>query len=172
MRGSHRSSAFCVVLLVTVLACEAAETPPPGDARASAAPARDTAADRAAIEAAVNAHWTAIRNGDTVAIANAHTGDMTFFGPESRERIAFGITSPASDALWKKFRGAKASWSPRDVQIRVNGDIGVATFYNEGSTTYPDGKVDRETRKVTEVWTRQTDGSWKESHHHDSRVSQ
>lgn len=172
MRRSTVRCAPHVALLLVGIACQPQESAPANGARDATAAVRDTTGDRAAVAAAIDAHWTAINSVDTIAVMNHHTGDMTFFSPESKERVALASASPATTAVREKFRGSKANWTPRDVLIRLFGDVGIATFYNDGSVTWADGKVDREPRKVTEVWVRQADGTWKEAHHHDSRLNQ
>ena len=39
------------------------------------------------------------RSLDTLAVMNHHTGEMSFFGPESKQRVAFGTAAPATTAL-------------------------------------------------------------------------
>ena len=79
--------------------------------------------------------------------------------------------TPETAALWERFSGAAMKWTPRDIQVQAYGDVAVATFINHGSVTWADGTVEKGPRKVTEVWVRQSDGSWKEAHHHDSRTN-
>ena len=172
MRRSNRRTAPRTLLLLAGIACQPWESAPVSEAGAAAAAVRDTTGDRAAVAAMIDAHWAAINSNDTVAVKNHHTADMTLFGPESKERVTLAAATPATTALWEKFRGSTPNWTPRDVQIRLVGDVGIATYYNDGSTRWADGTVDGESRKITEIWVRQADGSWKEAHHHDSRVSQ
>ena len=159
-------------LIVVAVGCSRPE--PSADtastAVAAAAPMPDSAAAIAAVRAAVDAHWKAIKESDTLAIVDQHTIDITFFGPESDHRVSLSGSGPEVAALMKRFRGATARWTPRDVQVQLFGDAAVATFYNDGSVTYADRTVDKVPRKVTEVWVRQADGKWKEAHHHDSRM--
>jgi ketosteroid isomerase-like protein len=77
---------------------------------------------------------------------------------------------PATTELWQRFTGTQATWQPRDVRVQVYGNVAVAAFFNEGAVTYSDGTVDARRRRVTEVWIRQPDGTWKEAHHHDSPI--
>lgn len=167
-----RSSCVLSLAVVFTMACtdspESSTTsggPPQGATQSS------TAEDIAAVKAAVDAHWRAIANGDTAAISNQHTSDMTFFGPESAYLVTLTSDTPETAALWERFRGTTATWTPRDVQVQIFDDVAVAAFYNDGSVTYADGTTDSRTRRVTEVWVRQPDGTWKEAHHHDSPIT-
>lgn len=134
--------------------------------------ARDTsrtsaADDRAAVEATVQGHWTAINNTDTLAIFSHHTPELTLIATETERR--FAIPSPEADSVIALFwRGSKPAFNIRGLQVQLFGDAAVASFYLEGGTTLPNGRVDRRLRRVTEVWVRQPDGTWKEAHHHDS----
>lgn len=99
-----------LLLLLLVAGCSQSQEAVPaaqssGETRASADPASVTAA----VRAAVDAHWTAIKNGDTAAIASHHTTDMTFFGPESDHLVKLNTSAPETAALWQKFTGAKAT---------------------------------------------------------------
>ena len=163
-----------VLSLVVVFAMACAESPEPsatsGDIAEAGGPS-SVADDVAAVRAAVEAHWTAIANGDTAAISNQHTSDMTFFGPESAHLVTLSSDAPETTALWQRFSGTTATWAPRDVQVQMFDDVAVAAFFNDGSVTYADGTTDARTRRVTEVWVRQSDGTWKEAHHHDSPIT-
>lgn len=164
----------CVLSFVVVFATACAESPESStnsDSPPQGASQSSTADDIAAVKAAVDAHWRAIASGDTAAIANQHTSDMTFFGPESAHLVTLSSDTPETAALWERFRGSTATWTPRDVQVQVFDDVAVAAFYNDGSVSYADGTTDTRTRRVTEVWVRQPDGMWKEAHHHDSPIT-
>lgn len=129
-------------------------------------PAADPGADRAAVEAAVAAHWAAINAGDTLAVMSHHTPDITLFVADAEPR--FALPSPEAEPILERWRGAQPNWVVEDLEVQLMDGVAVATFYLGGSTTWADGSVDERRRRVTEVWVRQADGSWKEAHHHDS----
>lgn len=113
-----------------------------------------------AVRAAVAAHWDAINRGDMAAAAAHHTSDFTMI-------LAGYERNPAIEELAK----AKFNWLPRDVHVQAVGPGAVvASYMMDGSTTMPEGRVDRRPRRVTEVWVYQG-GAWKEAHHHDSVVA-
>jgi ketosteroid isomerase-like protein/quercetin dioxygenase-like cupin family protein len=122
-------------------------------------------ADVAAVRAAVAAHWKAINDGDRAAVNSHHVPSITLVVADHAAR--FALNSPAAEPMTRRWQGAKANWTVRDLEVDVYGNTAVATFYLDGSITWPDGTVDRRPRRVTEVWVKR-DGSWKEAHHHDS----
>jgi ketosteroid isomerase-like protein len=122
-------------------------------------------ADIAAVRAAVAAHWKAINDGDGAAVSSHHVPEITLIVADHAPR--FALNSPAAEPMTRRWQGAKANWTVRDLEVEVHGSTAVATFYLDGSITWADGTVDRRPRRVTEVWVKR-DGSWKEAHHHDS----
>ncbi len=137
---------------------------------ADQAPAADeTAAPQADVESlktTINAHWEAINANDDQTVIGHHmlrfTGFLLDEGPlwvlESEEDYA---------AIEEAFADAQYNWRPRDLTVDLYGDVAVAAFYAEGSTTWPDGRVVEGPRRVTAVWIWEG-GEWKEAHHHDS----
>lgn len=165
MVGLSRHWSFILVSAVGLAAACRPASQPGGDTTqtTNASPAED----RAAVEAAVQSHWAAINSGDTVTIYHQHTPDLTLFVTETERR--FTMPSPTSDSLLARvWRGSRPSFAVRDLEIQLYGDAAVATFHLDGGTTLPNGTRDPRRRRVTEVWARQADGTWKEVHHHDS----
>jgi ketosteroid isomerase-like protein len=147
---------------LAALACTTPEPPASGSARS-------TDADRAAVEAAVRTHWTAINGADTATVGAQHTADLTIIRTEVPNR--FAIPSPTADSLWPNVLASKPQYVVEDLQVQLAGDVGVASLYLTGGVVGPDGRHDARRRRVTEVWVRQADGTWKEMHHHDSVFS-
>ena len=58
----------------------------------------------------------------------------------------------------------------RDLRVEVYGSAAVATFYTEGTTSYPDGTVIRDPLRHTVVWVKQGD-TWREAHSHVSKLN-
>jgi len=50
--------------------------------------------------------------------------------------------------------------------VRVYGTTAIATAYLEGINTFPDGRTEPLTLRLTSVWVKQDDGQWKEAHDH------
>lgn len=140
----------------------------PSDPAASA-PARSVDVARAAVESAVRTHWTAINNGDTATVVAQHTTDQTIIMTGVPNR--FAISSPTADSLFPTLLEIKPQFVVEDLQVQLVGDVGVASFYLSGGVVGPNGRLDARRRRVTEVWVRQADGTWKEMHHHDSVFS-
>ena len=132
-------------------------------------PARSADADRAAVEAAVRTHWTAINGGDTTTVAAQHTADLTIIMAEAPNR--FAIPSATADSLWPILLASRPRYVVEDLQVQLVGDVGIASLYLSGDVVTPDGRHDARRRRVTEIWVRQADGTWKEMHHHDSVFS-
>ncbi|MEO6526353.1 MAG: DUF4440 domain-containing protein [Gemmatimonadaceae bacterium] len=140
----------------------------PGRDELATVPARDTSADRAAVKAAVAKHWNAINAMDSTTIISQHTPDLTVFGTEVAPRLSGRGSREATEAFMQIVRAWRPHWTVEELEIQMHGDVAVATFYLGGSVTRGDGRVDARRRRTTEIWVRQTDGSWKEAHHHDS----
>lgn len=162
MRFCFHTPPVPLVVLGLALACKPG-TPPAGDAGSPST--SSPSADRAAVEAAVQRHWTAINAGDTATVGAQHTPDLTIIMAEVPNR--FVIPSATADSLFPLLIAAKPQFTVADLQVQLYGDVGVASFYLAGAVR-PDGTPDPRPRRVTEVWVRQADGGWKETHHHDS----
>ena len=134
-----------------------------------AAAARSVAEDRGAVESAVRAHWTAINGGDTATVGAQHTAELSIIMTEVADR--FATPSPTADSLFASLLTVKPQYVVEDLQIQLFGDVGVASFYLGGGVMLANARLDSRRRRVTEVWVRQSDGAWKEAHHHDSVFS-
>lgn len=158
------SVGLCILYGSALVACAPA---PPQEQSAPAA--RLPAEDRAAIETEVRKHWAAINTTDTATVTSQHTSDLTIIMTEFPDR--FAIPSPTADSLFPILLATRPRYQVEDLQLQLWGDVGVASFYLTGGTVLPGGKPDNRRRRVTEVWARQADGTWKEMHHHDSAFS-
>jgi ketosteroid isomerase-like protein len=160
MKVPAAATALCVFVITATACAPTADQAPAAD---------ETAAPQADVESlktTINAHWEAINAGDRQTTADQHLPRFTLFsmdeGPlwvlESEEDYA---------AIEEAFADAQSDWRPRDLTVDLYGDVAVAAFYAEGSTTWPDGRVVEGPRRVTAVWI-WDGGEWKEAHHHDS----
>ncbi len=156
--------AASIVLSVSIIA--AAACTPAADQEPAADETASPQADVVSLEATINAHWEAFNAGDSQTTAGQHLPRFTLYsmddGPlwvlESQEDYA---------AIAETFADAQHDWRRRDLTVDLYGNVAVAAFYAEGSTTWPDGRVVEGPRRVTEVWV-WDGGEWKEAHHHDS----
>lgn len=162
--------ALCVAAIAATACADAPDQSTGAGGGAESAVPVSAAHDSAAVIAVVAAHRSAISSGDAAAVASHHRPDLTFFGPESPHLVTVSSDAPETVALLERFSGSTATWRPRDVQIQMFGDVAVAAFFIDGSATYADGTTDTRTRRVTEVWIRNADGEWQETHHHESPV--
>lgn len=155
------------LLLVCALACRPQQAP--DGAAANEATATSPVEDRAAVEAAVTAHWAAINARDSALVDSHHTENLTIIATEVERRFAYA--SPDAEAFLAIVMPSTTRFRVEDVEVQLFGDVAVASFYLTGGVTRQDGTVDDRLRRVTEVWVRQPDGSWNEAHHHDSAFS-
>jgi ketosteroid isomerase-like protein len=151
-----------VLFCIAAFACAPSDQPMP-------AATHSAEEDRAAVEAAVRRHWTAINGGDTATVGAQHTADLTLIMTEAPNR--FAVPSPTADSLWPLLLASKPQYVVEDLQVQLVGDVGIASLYLSGGVVDPAGRHDTRRRRVTEVWVRQADGAWKEMHHHDSVYS-
>lgn len=158
----QRRFATPLVVCIAAVACTPSDRP-------ASAPIRSADEDRAAVEAAVRTHWAAINTGDTATVGAQHTADLTIIMTEVPNR--FAIPSPTADSLWPVLLASKPQYVVEELQVQLAGDVGVASLYLSGGVVGPSGRHDARRRRVTEVWVRQSDGTWKEMHHHDSVFS-
>ena len=114
------------------------------------------------VRSSVEAHWTAIAESDFETVASHHSAEFAIILPDFAEPFVEGASE------YDELLTTRASWTIGDVHVRpLSSDAAVAWFLMEGSTTWPDGRVDDRKRRVSEVWVREG-GTWKEAHHHDS----
>jgi len=124
--------------------------------------------DMTDVKAAMMAAFEAFNAGDVQAMGYYHSsftgflgngGPLVEVGDDSREQLR-----AAFDA------GFRVSWEMRDLRVEVYDRAAVATFYTEGTTSYPDGTVIRDPLRHTVVWVKQGD-TWKEAHSHVSKLN-
>jgi len=117
---------------------------------------------RAAVKNAVWSHWAAVNQGDFGSMASQHTNGLTVILADVEG--AFDAKSKQFEELWNR----KAKGQLRDLRIEFLDDaVAVATFHIDAPQAISVNGVDRNERRVTEVWISEG-GSWKQAHHHDS----
>jgi hypothetical protein len=115
------------------------------------------------LQAQIEDHYAAIHTGDLEAVADHHLPEISVFPPTGHMLMESGWE--AADARM----GAATPFPETAVVMRhfsaqLYDDVGVATFYLDG---VHDGE--RGTWRVSAVWVWRN-GSWLESHHHESRL--
>ncbi len=79
-----------------------------------------------------------------------------------------GFSKDALKGLYEA--GLKVELNSRHLDVKVFGSTAVATGYNEGTITFPDGTIDNSTTRFSEVWVK--DGNeWKRVHIHASPLT-
>ena len=124
--------------------------------------AADDAAD---VRATIERHYAAIHADQLESVLNDHRDDMTMFLPDGT------VLWEHDWAQVSERMGATAVFGTLNVRMsnfraQIYGDVAVATFYLVGTQTR-DGKVRDITNRVSAVWIN-SDGEWKEAHHHES----
>jgi ketosteroid isomerase-like protein len=157
-----RSFASVLAVCLTAIGCTASDGSTPG-------PARTADNDRDAVEAAVRSHWAAINDRDTATVGAQHAAPLTIIMTDFPDR--FAIPSATADPLWPLLLATRTQYVVEDLEVQLAGDVGIASLYLSGGVILADGRHDARRRRVTEVWVRQADGTWKETHHHDSVFS-
>ena len=126
--------------------------------------------ETAEVRAAVMAHYAAINDGDLRAVIDQHAGAFTGFLGDNGTLVAFESYADQV-AAWvdDPNMSMSAVWTVRDLDVRVLGDVAVATFYMDGTMTVNDETTEGPWR-VTEVWVKEGD-RWLELHHHDGPLN-
>ncbi len=119
----------------------------------------------AAVQAAIERHYTAIHAGDLPAITEHHLPDFTWFSSDGRPLMEAG-TQEAAARMGANLDFGTANVYMSHFNAQIYGDVAVATFYLVGTHTWS-GETKNGTWRVTAVWVRQG-GEWKEAHHHES----
>ncbi|MDR8389571.1 nuclear transport factor 2 family protein [Aliifodinibius sp. S!AR15-10] len=121
------------------------------------------AQDAESLKIRIEEHYAAINQGDSETAFSHHLPEFSYF-------------NNAGNQLWEpgfQETAARMGIEPQFVDVRVMmrhfsakiyGDVGVATFYLNGSFGDTQG-----TWRVTAVWVWR-DGEWLEAHHHESRL--
>ena len=122
------------------------------------------AQDAESLRARIEAHYTAIHAGDFEAVGSHHGPEFSIFPMTGHLLMESGFGDAAARM------GTEPQWPGLQVTMRhfsaqLYGDVGVATFYLDGS--YGDT---RGTWRVTAVWVWRN-GQWLEAHHHESRLA-
>ncbi len=159
MKVPAAATALCVFVITATACAPTADQAPAADEPAS------PQADVESLKTTINAHWEALNAGDRQTTVDHHMPRFTGFLFD--EGPLWVLESEEDYAAIEEALAAQSDWRARDFTIDLYGDVAVAAFYAEGSTTWPDGRVVEGPRRVTAVWI-WDGGEWKEAHHHDS----
>ena len=135
---------------------------------AYAVTAAGAAGQEAEVRSAVNetlATWSA---GDFAAFAGFYTADARGFFLDGSVLVEDGIDVSALQAGYDA--GIKATFTVRDLNIRMVGSVAVSSAYLDGSLTLPGGAVRDGTWRYTETRVKEG-GTWKVIQFHFSDLT-
>ena len=109
----------------------------------------------------IQEHYTAIHAGDIAAIQSHHLQEFSIF-PWNGNALLESGWEETFEKMGTNFKFPKANVTMKHFSAQIYNNVGVATFYLDG--TYGDISG---LWRVTAVWV-WADGMWKEAHHHES----
>jgi len=122
--------------------------------------------DEAAVCAAAEGHYAALRAGDMDTVVSHHLPEFTFFVSDGGLLWTFRSLEQQRKEFKEMTPDFASKTYVRHCSAQVYGNTGIATYYLVGTVT-GGGKTQSGTWRVTEVWVRQGN-EWKEAHHHES----
>ena len=111
----------------------------------------------------IQEHYTAIHAGDNAAIQSHHLQEFSIF-PWNGNALLESGWEETFEKMGTNFKFPKANVTMKHFNAQIYNNVGVATFYLDG--TYGDISG---LWRVTAVWV-WSDGMWKEAHHHESEL--
>ena len=134
---------------------------------ALAAPLSTAAAQEAKVQAAVEATLAAWNAGDLAGVAAHYAEETRGFFLDGGVLLR-GFNLPALQAAYAA--GFRASFTARDVDVRVLGNVAVAAAYLDGSLTLPGGDAQEGTWRYTETRVNE-EGRWLVVQYHFSPLA-
>jgi len=137
-----------------------------------------SADDVADVKAAVRQHTANTNTGNVDGFVDQHLPGHSAFGPtgtprgrsysieEERKRVQAAFDAARQRDPSRTSVRAFSKVEVKDLEVRVYGIAAIATAYLEGINTFPDGRTEPLTLRLTSVWVKQDDGQWKEAHDH------
>jgi ketosteroid isomerase-like protein len=126
------------------------------------------AGDAEDVKAAVLAVDAAYNDGNAEVVAQYLHPNHTRFPAPGTLGAGLLVAGFDKDALAARFKaGFDVNITSRHLEIAVFGNTAIATGYNEGTVTQPDGEVTEEISRFSEIWIKEG-GSWKRVHIHSS----
>ncbi|MCH8017664.1 MAG: nuclear transport factor 2 family protein [Acidobacteria bacterium] len=138
--------------------------------------------DVADVKAAVLQHTANTNTGNVDGFVNQHLPGHSAFGPtgtprgrsysieEERKRVQAAFDAARQRDPSRTSVRAFSKVEVKDLEVRVYGIAAIATAYLAGINTFPDGRTEPLTLRLTSVWVKQDDGQWKEAHDHLSEL--
>ena len=133
---------------------------------AGTAPLSTAAAQVVEVQAAVEATLAAWNAGDLAGVAAHYAEETRGFFLDGGVLLR-GFNLPALQAAYAA--GFRASFTARDVDVRVLGNVAVAAAYVDGSLTLPGGEAKEGTWRYTETRVNE-DGRWRIVQYHFSQL--
>ncbi len=141
-----------------------------------------SADDVADVKAAVRQHTGNTNTGNVDGFVDQHLPGHSAFGPTGAPRRRSNSIEEERKRVQAEFDAARqrdpsrtsvrafSKVEVKDLEVRVYGTTAIATAYLAGINTFPDGRTEPLTLRLTSVWVKQDDGQWKEAHDHLSEL--
>ena len=134
------------------------------------------------VKAAVRQHIANTNTGNVDGFVDQHLPGHSAFGPtgtprgrsysieEERKRVQAAFDAARERDPSRTSVRAFSRVEVKDLEVRVYGIAAIATAYLSGINTFPDGRTEPLTLRLTSVWVKQDDGQWQEAHDHLSEL--
>ena len=141
-----------------------------------------SADDVADVKAAVRQHTGNTNTGNVDGFVDQHLPGHSAFGPTGAPRRRSNSIEEERKRVQAEFDAARqrdpsrtsvrafSKVEVKDLEVSVYGTTAIATAYLAGINTFPDGRTEPLTLRLTSVWIKQDDGQWKEAHDHLSEL--
>ena len=119
------------------------------------------------VKAAVQRYITALNGGDANAYVQSRTPEYSVFAGGGLIDRSHSLEEQRNGFQGRIDSGIRINRQLRHLEVKVFGNAAIVTGYMMGTTTGPDGTVNRLSNQRTGVWIKQG-GQWKEAHRHGS----
>ena len=123
--------------------------------------------DIAAVRATIERHYAAIRGGDNETVLAQHMPQFSWFPGAGELLWTFETIEQQLTEVNAALGDATVDTHIRHLDVRLYGNVAVATYYLVGSVSAAGGVVTTGPWRVSEVWVREGN-VWREAHHHES----
>ncbi len=121
------------------------------------------------VKTAIRDHFAAVNSGDVTAYTPYYaTQGSAFGGGALLERLSVEQRKNSFQAAVDS--GLKRNLQVRNLEVRLYGNVAIATGYLVGSITNPDGSTQQTSQQRTGLLIKQG-GQWKEVHRHNSPLT-
>jgi ketosteroid isomerase-like protein len=134
------------------------------------------------VKAAYLQHIANSNSGNVDGFVGQHLSGHSAFGPTGAPRRRSNSIEEERKRVQAEFDAARqrdpsrtsvrafSKVEVKDLEVSVYGTTAIATAYLAGINTFPDGRTEPLTLRLTSVWIKQDDGQWKEAHDHLSEL--